>query len=248
MKVLVLFLVLMMSFSSLATTISIRADEWYPMNGTPESTKPGYMIELLQAIFEPLGIQVDYQLMPWRKALGSVHAGFTDCVVGAVKKEAPSLLYPSHHWGKDVNGLYVRAEDDWQFSGELKSLKNRKVGVILGYVYGNGLDRYLREHAGQAVQFVDDKEPLDTNIKKLLKGKIDTVIESISVMNARLMERGLKGKIRYVASFGEPSELYIACHPKNRTIINTIDQTMPKLRQSGHLKNILDRYDIPLWK
>ena len=247
MKVLVLFLVLMMSFSSFAKSISIRADEWYPMNGTPESNKPGYMIELMQTIFEPLGFQIDYQLMPWKKALASVNGGFTDCVVGAVKKEAPSLLYPADHRGKDVNGLYVRTDDGWKFDGQIQSLRNRKVGVILGYFYGNGLDRYLRQNVGQAVQFVDNKEPLDTNIKKLLNGKVDTIIESTSVMNARLNDQGLKEAVRYEASFGEPSELYVACHPKNKAIIEKIDQRIPKLRQSGHLKNILDRYDIPLW-
>lgn len=241
-------LLVVLSASSFAKSISIRADEWYPMNGTPESSKPGYMIELIKAIFEPLGYRIDYQLMPWKKALASVNGGFTNCVVGAVKDEAPSLMYPSYHWGVDVNGLYVRSDDDWQFDGALASLKHRKVGVILGYFYGSGLDQYLKENVGKRVQFVDDKEPLDTNINKLLKGKIDTIVETISVMNARLKDRGLKNKIRHEATFGAPSELYIACHPKNKEIINTIDQAMPKLRHNGHLKNILDRYDIPLWK
>lgn len=239
---------LFFSINCLGKTITIRADEWYPMNGDPESARPGYMIELARAIFEPHGYNVDYQLMPWKKALASVNGGFKDCVVGAVKDEAPALLYPKFHWGIDRNGLYVLKDDQWQFNGNIDSLRQRKVAVILGYFYGSGLDEYFKNNVGQAVQYVDDKEPLNTNIRKLLKGRVDTIIETIPVMNARLKDTGLKSKIRLTGAIGDPSVLYIACHGKNKKIIELIDQTMPKLRQSGHLKMILDRYDIPLWE
>jgi polar amino acid transport system substrate-binding protein len=68
------FLIVILSYSILvvsvqAQTISIRADYWYPMNGDPNSDKPGYMIDLAKAIFEPQGIAVDYQLMPWSRAI-----------------------------------------------------------------------------------------------------------------------------------------------------------------------------------
>lgn len=89
--------ILLIFFSStcLSKTITIRADEWYSMNGDPESDKPEYMIELAKAIFEPHGYEVDYQFMTWKKSLASVNGGFKDCVVGAVKDEAPGLLYPA---------------------------------------------------------------------------------------------------------------------------------------------------------
>ena len=35
---------------SLADTVTLRADEWYPYNGDPDAERPGYMIELAQTI------------------------------------------------------------------------------------------------------------------------------------------------------------------------------------------------------
>ena len=41
--------------SAVSDVISIRADEWFPFNGTPGSETPGYIIEIADGIFTEAG-------------------------------------------------------------------------------------------------------------------------------------------------------------------------------------------------
>ena len=48
-----LLAILFFPFSAIAeNVVTIRADNWYPMNGEPSADQPGYMIELATAIFK----------------------------------------------------------------------------------------------------------------------------------------------------------------------------------------------------
>ncbi len=49
-KMATLGMLFLLSGSILAKSVSIRADEWFPINGVPGSSSPGYMIELAQNI------------------------------------------------------------------------------------------------------------------------------------------------------------------------------------------------------
>ena len=57
-----------------AATITIRTDMWAPYTDEP-GEKPGYMVEVAEAIFTANGDKIDYQLMPWTRCLEDVKKG-----------------------------------------------------------------------------------------------------------------------------------------------------------------------------
>jgi hypothetical protein len=75
-----------------AETIRLRADSWMPDNGDPTSATPGYVVELLKSIFEPLHITVDYQNRPWADALKAANQCDIDSVIGASRIEAATMV------------------------------------------------------------------------------------------------------------------------------------------------------------
>jgi len=85
--------------SAVSDVISIRADEWFPFNGTPGSETPGYMIEIADRIFTEAGHTLDYQLMNWKRSISEVEKGNYDCIVGAIKKNAPNFVFPTESMG-----------------------------------------------------------------------------------------------------------------------------------------------------
>jgi polar amino acid transport system substrate-binding protein len=144
-----IFLVSISVFGSsavLADTISIRADNWFPMNGQPNAKQPGYMIELATHIFTAAGHTVDYKLLPWERAVESVRKGEFDCVVGAYKDDAPDFVYPQAPWGMDRTVFFVKAGDSWTYTG-LASFQGKKVAVIKGYAYGDEFDKYIIDNS-----------------------------------------------------------------------------------------------------
>ncbi|GAB3037768.1 substrate-binding periplasmic protein [Bowmanella dokdonensis] len=234
--------------SVFADTISIRADEWYPINGEPGAAKPGFMIELAEKVFGAAGHTVDYKLMPWERALDSVRKGDFDCVVGAYKEDAPDFVFPDEFWGYDDTAFFTRSGHNWSFDG-LDSLLTQKVAVINGYAYGDELDALIEANPG-VFQGLGGNDALEKNIKKLEAGRVDVVIESPSVMQAKLKDMGVSG-IGMAGTMNEPSEMYIACSPakaSSKDYVALVDKGTRALRESGELDAILAKYGMSDWK
>lgn len=235
------------SCSVLADTITIRADSWFPMNGEPNSAKPGYMIELAEKIFSAAGHSVDYKIMPWERAVDSVRKGDFDCVVGAYVDDAPDFVYPKAEWGMDSTAFYKKAELDWTFTG-LESLRGHKTAVLNGYAYGEEFDKFIADNKA-LFDSIGANNGLESNIKKLKAGRVDVVAESPSVMGAKLKDMGITGIVSAGALSGA-TEMYIACSPAKSTsqgYIKLIDEGTAKLRASGEFQKILDSYGISDW-
>lgn len=244
----VILLSALLSHAALSDTISIRADEWFPVNGQPDSDKPGYMIELAKAVLESAGHTVDYKIMPWERALDSVRKGDHDCVVGAYKEDAPDFIFPETNWGLDSTGFFVKSGNAWQFTG-MGSLLDKRVGIINGYAYGEEFDAFVTANPS-VFSGLGGSDALDKNIRKLTAGRVDVVVESPNVMRAKLQEMGVNN-VMQAGTLGEPSEMYIACSPakpSSQGYIKLVNEGTETLRASGKLDAIMQRYGMSDWK
>lgn len=237
-------------------TLTIRADEWCPYNCTPDSDKPGYMIEVLQAIFEPQGVAVEYANMPWARALDSVGKGRFAAVVGAGATEAEGFVYPSEPFGFSANSFFTRAGESWQYTG-MDSLADKRVGVILDYEYSPVLNPYFEsQKASGNAQFASGNEPLVTNIKKLVAGRVDVIIDDKNVVQHTAADLGMLQDIRYAGNDINPSNmqdnyLYVAFSPameKSAEWARMFDEGIARMRADGTLNAILARYGLEDWK
>lgn len=233
-----------------AETLTIRADEWFPMNGEPDSDQPGYMIELAREILKPRGHQVDYGILPWERALREVRAGRFDCVVGAYKTEAPDFVFPEEPWGIDSNEFFVRKGESWRFTG-LESLQGKVFGLIGGYDYSGSFGEYLQANKDSPMfQFINGNNGLENNIRKVLAGRVTATVESPAVMRAKLKEMGLSGELEPAGALDESSPMYIACSPakaSSQDYVRMFDEGIRELRANGKLREILARYGLEDW-
>jgi len=232
-------------------SLSIRADVWFPINGLPNSDKPGYMIEMASAIMKNHGREVDYRTMPWERSLDQVRKGNFDCVVGAYKDDAPDFLFPELPWGKIETTIYVKSDSNWIYQG-IDSLETVTVGTIGGYAYSEEFDAYVEEFKETSkVQVINANNALEQNIKKLLAGRIDALVESDLVLDAKLQEMGLEGQIKPAGQLVGATEMYIACSPSKpgmQDIVNQLNEGLIQLRERGKLKPILTKYGLKDWK
>lgn len=231
-------------------TLNIRADEWFPMNGDPSSDSPGYMIELAQAIFEPKGIKVNYEVLPWDRAVSLTRKGAIHCVVGAYKEDTPDFLFPSEHWGVDTVHFYILAGDRWKYTGQRSSLKKRRIGLISAYSYGEEFDAFAKENTGLNFQYMTGNDALSKNIKKLLSLRINTIVESRFVMEAKRKALELEEQIVSAGQLAPGFPMYIACspnHPDTQAYVTMVDKAMPQLRKSGTFSRILQKYGLEAW-
>ena len=121
------------------------------------------------------------------------------------------------------------------------------MGVSSDYYYGKKRDEIFIKIKDKSSK--GDKS-LETNIKKILTGRIDTMIESHYVMAAKLMEMQLSDKIISAGDSKQGAPMYLACTPnssRTQKLVELVNQSMPKLKASGQLQKILKTYNIESW-
>lgn len=231
--------------------LTIRSDYWYPMNGTPNTSHPGYMIEIASEIMNAHGYTVNYELMPWARSLKKVAEGKFDCVVGAYKEDARDLLFPEESWGIDQVDFYKLKDNQWQYKS-IQSLNNITVGIIGGYAYEESFDEKVKTSEDpMQFQIINENNALELNIRKLLLGRITTTPESIYVMQSKLRQMELTDRVISAGTLTGEEHMYIACSPskkETKQYLKWFDDGIRKLRATGKLKTILDRYHLKDWK
>jgi polar amino acid transport system substrate-binding protein len=228
-----------------AEVLRVRADFWMPFNGHPAAEKPGYVVELLQEIFERAGTKVDYQTMPWADALKSVEAGSIDAVIGANKKEATKLATGTEPVGDPKFALFVRSDSPWRYTS-LRSLTGVKLGAIEGYSYWDSLDGYLQKAQPPAVKFYRGETPLVEALADLSANQIDVVVESVAVFFWTTKSLGRKGADFRIAYLQEAEPIFVAFAPNERGRYHAVlfDRGIRELKKSGRFDAILSQYGL----
>ena len=102
------------------------SDEWCPYVCF-ESTRAGYLVELAREVFESPARPVEVRRMSWARAIREAESGRIDGVLGAVRGESATLVYPTLAAAGDRPAFAVRAEDPWTFTG-VEVLAERRIG------------------------------------------------------------------------------------------------------------------------
>ena len=233
--------------------ITLRADRWYPFNGDPWDDNPGYMIEIAKKVFEEAGYKIDYQIIPWARAIEDTRVGKHDAIVGASVGDAPDFIYPTEPLGIVLNSFFTRSDFEWTYK-DPSSLTRYRLGCIEEYSYGKILDKYIAENIDNpnALLMEGGYNPLANNIHKLRLKQIDIVPSTPQVFYAELEQMHLdRSLFRFAGSTPDKDPIHIAFSPnveRSRKLATILAEGIKNLRSTGELKKILDRYKIEDWR
>jgi polar amino acid transport system substrate-binding protein len=226
----------------------VAADEWCPYNCTPGSAEPGYLIEVLEAVFAPLGVRVEYRTMPWKRALLSTQRGAIDAAVGAVRGNYADNIIGEQSLGLDETILIVRRGEAFTYAAP-QSLDGKALGVIADYTYDNHgpLDKYLeaRRSSAQDIYVIHQDKPLTSLFAMLASGRIDAFPENRYVAAYAAAQLGYAERVREVET-GSADEIFVAFTPneEGRRNLELFEAGVERLKASGRLAEILARYSI----
>ncbi len=228
-------------------TITIAADVWCPINCAADGNNLGVGIDIAKRVFEPLGYTVNYVIMPWARALEDVRVGKVDAVVGANAADDPTLVFPKNALYDITDDFYVLKDSTLSFNG-MSSLKGLRLGVIKDYGYNEVIMRFIGENKtiSGMVQEVGGNDALEQNIKKLLAGRIEVIVESRPVMDYTLRHLKLTDAIKHIGSIRQ-GKIYLAFSPAltaSKARVRQYDEGVAKLRTTGALPEIYKRYGL----
>jgi polar amino acid transport system substrate-binding protein len=245
---------LILFFSSSLSILSkekivIAGDKWCPYNCEPGSNMPGYMVEMAQAIFAKHNIEVEYVLRSWDKAIEEVNQGKIHGVIGASFDENSELVYPTVPQVYGINSAFTLEDSKWKYDG-IKSLKDLKIGLILGYKYPEDIGNFIFNNLPKTPEsfiFEGGENAVREQIENLLNKKIDVYFENEYVMAHEMkLENG--PRLRNAGQIGnELDKLYIAFSPKLKksySYAKILSDGMEEFRNSGKLAELYKKYGL----
>jgi len=230
--------------------ITICADYWHPFNGTAGSDAPGYIVEIAETIFKKAGYRVDYQTMPWERAIDMTRAGEFNAIVGAFKTDVPDFVFPDAEMGIAETVFLVRKETAWRYTG-VDSLPLVKIGIAKGYGYGQRMDDYVRANADNStrIEVLYGEDVVARNLHKLAMGRIDAVVDVRAVFEYTIAKEGMEGKFIEAGTIST-DKVYIAFSPRqsdSKKYAEILSNGILELRSSGELERILFKYGCKDW-
>ena len=229
-------------------TLTFAADLWCPVNCEAGTNRPGFAVDLLKQIYEPLGYKINYITMPWARAVERAEAGEIDGVVGALKEDAQNLIFPAEPLLSITDDFYVLSDSQQPYTG-LESLKGVAIGIISDYSYSTPVTALLVENArvSGAVQAVSGEDALNQNIRKLRAGRISVICESSIIMDHTLNQLDLTKEIKWLGGDIPSGDIYVAFSPARAGVAalsQAYDQGVTRLRQNGEIIRIYDSYGV----
>jgi polar amino acid transport system substrate-binding protein len=231
-------------------TLTLRADHWMPFNGDPHGGRPGFVIELARAIYTPHGITVDYQVLPWARAVKGVEDGQFDGAIAATREDVPDAVFPSEPLGNQTATLFVPAASAFQFHG-VQSLNGVRFGCVNDYSYSDELDAYIAANPGGSVNALAGDKPAVQAVVLLQRGRLDVFVEDASVFREAVREAGAEASAFRAAATLATKPLYIAFSPRRPTsarFAQLYDEGVARLRASGELQQLLAKYGMVDWR
>src|SRR5512136_2171085 len=199
-------------------------------NGMPG----GFNVELMRAVAEAMGFEVEFRLGPWNRARRDLEQGKIDALAGmyysverskAVDFSVPHTMVTAGLFVR--NGSPIRSIDD---------MKGKEVIVQKGDV----IDDYLRKE-GTASRIIEVKDPADA-LRLLDSGRHDCalmpsrfqgeyLLKSLGISNVRAMSADLP-QLRYC----------FAVKKGNSPLKYRLDEGLNILKVNGKYKEIYDKW------
>lgn len=223
-------------------TIILSTINWQPYTGQ-DLPNDGFFSELVTKSLNQVGYDVEYKYSPWARALKEAKYGEVQGVMVTYKtKDREAFLsFPDATW-KVSEVFTVLKGSKITYTGELSELKGVQVGMVRGHAAVNKI-----KSGGIKVQLVSSQ---DTNIKKLLSGRIDAMLIPKDIFLALLKKVDPAYNPANIV-FLEPAhsvhDLYVAFSKKNpnyEKLTSDFNKGLKMIKENGTYNKIIVKYNI----
>ena len=214
----------------------------------------GLDVKLGTAIAEEAGYKVEMLVYPWARINLMIKSGTLDMTFSAAKNadRMEFARFTSEYIRHGHNKLFVLSENQDNFRN-LRSLSDIKdlpilVGVQRGYQYSHDFTRLSKETwFFEKLQMYNDST---AKIESLLKGRVDAMIGSEYGTANLLSTLKLGDKITSVM-YLDPNDISVRTYMMfskllvSQEVVDDFDNAIKRLRRSGELQRIKQRYLTP---
>ncbi len=227
--------------------LSMGWDPWEPYHYKPVGDRvQGLDVDLIEAMAERAGCELDWQQGSWASMLQLVHSGDLDLLAGATRTpEREEFARFSEPYRQESFRIFVRADelDKWSGTALTELLEDGfRLGLTHGYIYGDKVTQVLQDPHWQD-QLVE--VPVgELNFLNLMDFNIDGFLEdpfvAASIANRR--DWGMDFEALPLDLHSGEVHLMFSKASVDAAMVEHFDQALEELRESGEHQRILERY------
>ncbi len=204
LKLLTAALFACLSLAAHGEKLRIVTEPWAPYVYEEQGVMRGLDYETTVIVFERLGVEVQWQFLPWKRCLAMLDQGQADGALDIFHSHDRDalLLYPSEPLS-DVEFVLFYANERPHPVQTLDDARGLTVGTSPGYLYGPEFSNsplFKREPAPSH----------DANFGKLLLGRVDLVITDRRVGQHVIKAMGLEGKVSQAPAVVSRQQQFLA--------------------------------------
>jgi len=184
--------------------LRLVTEPWSPYAMVENGHASGLDYDTTAIVFQRLGIDVEWQFLPWKRCLMMLQQGEADGALDIFKvsERDDLLLYPSEPLS-EVNWVFFQANARPHPFARLDDLKGLTVGVSPGYLYTPDFD--------SSTLFTREPAPShEANFGKLIRGRIDLLVTDRRQGQKMLDDLGLRSQVSQLPTVLSTREQYLA--------------------------------------
>jgi polar amino acid transport system substrate-binding protein len=223
---------------ALGERLRVVTDEWAPYvyqhNGQPQ----GIDYEVTDQVFARLGVEVEWQFLPWKRCLVMIEQGLADGILDIFQNETRQryLAYAPEPMS-DVEFVLFQASARRHAVTGLQDITGLTVGTLPGYSYGAAFN--------DASHFKRETAPTEqANFGKLMLGRIDLAITDRRVGHYLLSQLGLERHIEQLQPIigRQPQYLALVRKPGREALALAFAEELRRFKQEPAYAAIINRY------
>ncbi|WP_296254944.1 MULTISPECIES: substrate-binding periplasmic protein [unclassified Pseudomonas] len=198
-------LIACLSFSAMGEKLRLVTEPWPPYAMEENGKASGLDYDTTAIVLQRLGIDVQWQFLPWKRCLMMLQRGEADGALDIFKvsaREKDLLVYPSEPLS-DVNWVLFHANARPHPFRTLEDLEGLTIGVSPGYLYTPEFD--------SSSSFVREPAPShQANFGKLIRGRIDLLVTDRRVGQQMLDQLKLRDQVSQLPTVLSTRAQYLA--------------------------------------
>ena len=228
----------------------LAGDYWCPYNCSKDPKYQGFLVDVTRRALHIYGIDIEYRIMPWRKALTGIKKGKIDGIIGISQIKGLNLVTTKFPLEYSVISAFTRNDNDWVYDGS-DSLRGKKLGIIMDYDLNEDMSNFVgMNYTTNPGMFVveDGKNAVIDSITNLIDGTTDLYIEDQRVVEHYIREHDLTHHIKNAGKVSKDKlPLYVAFNaqiPNVKEYIKFLEEGIASLKATGEYEDLRAKYKM----
>ncbi|MFZ6676193.1 substrate-binding periplasmic protein [Undibacterium sp. Xuan67W] len=227
-----------------AETINLMGeDDWYPYSAQKNGQLRGFAVDVIEAAYASVNLQVNFVAAPYARCLMLVKSGQQLGCFDSLKdvKLTQDFLFHKEPIFKAMIGIYAKS-DQPESRLNAASLSGHKVGLTHGYTYGDEVEKNP--------QIVREIAPSDlSNFRKLLRGRSDYSLVYTRIADYLIATYPTEFKDKFkLLGIAVEDKLYVSFskkQPDAERYANLLDKGLSIIRSNGTYQKIEQKWRTP---